>query len=70
MCIEKRTKTMPEKLLTLAMVCARVSLSPSYVRKLIQQGKFPRPSHVFGSRAVRWSESSINDWIEKHCSET
>ncbi len=55
-----------DSLLTLEMVCERVSLSASYIRKLIRAGKFPEASHVFGSRAVRWSESKISEWIENN----
>jgi predicted DNA-binding transcriptional regulator AlpA len=56
---------MAENLMTIAQVCKRVSLSASYLRKRIKLGTFPAPSHRLSTRVVRWSEGSINEWIEK-----
>ncbi|MCP1269503.1 AlpA family phage regulatory protein [Acetobacter cerevisiae] len=40
-------------------------MSSSHVRKRIKLGKFPAATHRLSTRMVRWSESSINEWIEK-----
>ncbi|WP_099348946.1 helix-turn-helix transcriptional regulator [Acetobacter aceti] len=56
---------MAENLLTIAQVCERVSMSASHIRKRIKLGKFPAATHRLSTRMVRWSESSINEWIEK-----
>lgn len=55
---------MCETLLTLKQVCERVSMSPSYVRLLIRNDKFPPASHKISPRTVRWLESTITEWIQ------
>ena len=50
------------KLLRLKDVLDRVGLSKSMIYKLISQDEFPAAIKIF--QASRWSESSIEDWVQ------
>ena len=39
-------------------------LSPSSIYLAVSIDKFPKPMKI-GRRAIGWSESSIEDWIQK-----
>ena len=51
------------KLLRLEAVKDLTGLSRSSIYKFMDDGKFPKKINL-GVRAVAWSESSIQDWIE------
>lgn len=55
----------PERLLILKEVEARVSLRQSYIYELMRRTppEFPAPLKI-SRKAVRWTESSISGWIE------
>ena len=53
---------MPESLLRLREVIARVGLSRSSIYLAISQDRFPRPA-LIGLRAVAWRSSEIENWI-------
>ncbi len=52
-----------EQLLTLKEVCELVAMSPSTVRRRIEDAGFP-PGIMVGPRARRWLRSEIEAWIE------
>ena len=54
---------MPETLLRLNQVMARTGLSRSSIYQRIKSQQFPAQSPI-GARAVAWSESSIEAWIQ------
>ncbi|WP_231869323.1 helix-turn-helix transcriptional regulator [Acetobacter ascendens] len=39
-------------------------MSPSYVRLLIRNDKFPPATHKISPRTVRWLESTVTEWIQ------
>lgn len=43
-------------------VCARVSLSERTVRRLVREGRFPRPVWV-ADRRIGWRDADIDAWI-------
>ena len=53
---------MPNRLLRLSEVRARVPFSKSTLYAKIAAGEFPAPI-ALGVRAVAWSEESIDAWI-------
>ena len=53
---------MPEKILRLPAVKARIGLSRSSIYQLVSQSRFPRPI-ALGSRSVGWLESEVNGWL-------
>ena len=56
----------PDTLLTIADMQQRVSLSRGRIYELMAKHEFPRPVRVNSdvhSRAVRWRESEIDEWI-------
>lgn len=52
---------MPEKLLTLPEVCARICLRKSWIYSAVQRGDFPKPINLT-PRRVAWRESEIEAW--------
>jgi len=54
---------MQPKILRLPEVIKRTGTSRSSIYRLIEQGEFPKSYPIFG-RAVGWSETDINQWIE------
>ncbi|HMP11180.1 AlpA family transcriptional regulator [Hydrogenophaga sp.] len=50
-----------EFFLRLPQVKGRTGASKSLIYQLIREGKFPRPVKI-GTRAVAWTESSIDQW--------
>lgn len=53
---------MPESLLRLKDVQARVPFSRAQLYKLMEEGQFPKPVPI-GLRAIAWRESEISAWI-------
>lgn len=40
-----------------------IGLKKSTIYKLVQDGKFPKPIQLTGSRSVGWISTSIDHWI-------
>ncbi len=55
----------PPRLIRMAEVCQRVTLSQSTIYKLLRADppEFPLPRRI-GGQAVAWIESEIDAWIE------
>jgi len=53
---------MVESILRLPTVKSRTGLSRSTIYLRISEGRFPRPISL-GDRAVGWTASSIDEWI-------
>lgn len=53
---------MPETILRLPAVKARIGLARSSIYQLIAQGRFPRQI-TLGSRSVGWLESEVEGWV-------
>ncbi len=51
-----------DRLLHRAEVEERTGLSRSAIYRLMREEKFPAPIRI-GSRAVRWSQSELNEFI-------
>ena len=60
---------MPNNILRLPFVTARVGLSRSSLYAAIATGTFPKPISL-GSRAVGWLESDIDAWIVRQVEES
>ena len=54
----------PQRFLRLRDVMEITGLSRSSIYSYMQQGRFPH-SVAVGTRAVRWSSSSIYDWVDE-----
>jgi prophage regulatory protein len=52
----------PERLLTIAQVCDRVSFSRMSVYRLMRRGQFPSCIRISPHR-VAWRETEISAWI-------
>jgi len=52
-----------DRLLPLAVVADRTSLSKATLYRMIAAGQFPRPLQV-GPNSVRWRESDLKSWME------
>ena len=50
------------KILRLAAVKEKLSISKATIYRWIQTEEFPAPLHL-GPRAVGWSEASIDKWL-------
>lgn len=53
---------MPETILRLPAVKARIGLARSSIYQLVAQGRFPRQI-ALGSRSVGWLESEVDEWL-------
>ncbi|MEM5419637.1 helix-turn-helix transcriptional regulator [Paraburkholderia ferrariae] len=53
----------PTFFLDLKSVAAAVALSESVVKKLVREGKFPRPRQL-SDRRVAWLVREIEEWAE------
>lgn len=51
------------KLLRLSQVKAITGLSRSSLYQMMNQGSFPRSINI-GSRAIAWTDASIQEWID------
>jgi prophage regulatory protein len=51
------------RLLRIKTVSSLVGLSHSEIYRLMSLDKFPRPIPL-GARAVAWTESSVDEWIQ------
>ena len=56
-------QTSKTKLLPMRKVTELTSLSPSSIRRLSQENKFPQPVQITESR-VAWLEADVAKWIE------
>ena len=54
---------MPDRLITMKQVCEYTTFSETWIRKLVQHGKFHKPKKV-GERAIRFLESEVNEWVQ------
>ena len=61
--------TLPERLLRIHDVSARLGVSRSTIYSMIRAGTFP-PAKLIGRRTAVWRESEINDWIERNVPRT
>ena len=52
-----------DRLLPLAVVADRTSLSKATIYRMLKTGQFPRPLQV-GPNSVRWLESDLKSWME------
>ena len=53
------------RLLTYQQVCSRVEMSPSTLRRHIQQGTFPSPIKPLpGGRMVRFGFEDVQTWLD------
>lgn len=59
----QRGANMPQAILRLPAVKARIGLSRSSIYLLVSKGSFPRPVSL-GARAVGWLESDIEGWLD------
>ena len=53
-----------DRLIRIAEVMDRTSLSRSHIYARIKQGRFPPPIKL-GARCVRWSQAAIDHWMEQ-----
>lgn len=53
---------MPETILRLPAVEARIGLSRSTIYQLVAQRRFPRQI-ALGARSVGWLESEVDQWL-------
>ncbi|MCY4030016.1 MAG: AlpA family phage regulatory protein [Acidobacteria bacterium] len=60
--VQPSADTAMPRLLTLRDVTAATALSRSAVYALMAESRFPKPIRI-GSRAVRWVESEVLDFI-------
>ena len=65
---ERRTEP-PIRLLRMAEVQARTSLSRSTIRRWVARGLFPQPIKL-GECVVGWIEAEIDAWIRERIAET
>lgn len=54
----------PPALMDSKQVCARLSICTSWLHRLVQQGRFPKPIKL-GKRAARWPAEDVDDWIDE-----
>ncbi len=54
---------MTEQILRRPAVEARTGLSRSTIYAMMAEDLFPKPKRI-GKRAVGWTESSIDEWLE------
>ena len=59
----------PTRFLRLGEVLERTGLSRSTIYVRLDQGRFPRPVSL-GSRAVRWVEAEVDEWIAERIAES
>jgi prophage regulatory protein len=57
------------KILRLPEVIQRTGLSKSSIYAFVSEGTFPQ-SISLGARAVGWSESELNSWIEQRIADS
>ena len=60
---------MVESILRLPSVKSRTGLSRSTIYLRIAEGTFPRPISL-GDRAVGWTASSIDEWVNQRIEES
>ena len=65
---KEKVMRMRDRLLRRREVERITGLSNSSIYRLMPQGKFPERVYV-SSKAVRWRESDINDWLDSRPSE-
>lgn len=51
-------------LLPIKEVCKRTSLSPTSIRDLVRQDKFPKPVAIPGARRTAWASDEVDGWID------
>lgn len=56
--------TVPDRLIRLPEVMARVGLRRTAIYQRMREGRFPR-SRSLGPRCTVWVEAEINAWIEQ-----
>lgn len=58
---------MESRILRRPQVQHRTGLSRSTIYAMMKEGRFPRPIRL-SARAVGWTETSINEWLESRIS--
>ena len=58
-----------ERLLRIADVSDATNLAPSTIYKYLKMGRFPRPIKGMPGGATRWTQSSINAWVQERLEE-
>ena len=54
------------KALRLFKVLEKTGLSRSHVYRLIEQNRFPKPTHLT-ERITVWNETEIDEWLAEKC---
>ena len=52
-----------ERLIRMRELKTLVSLGPSTIYRLINEGRFPKPLHPFGNRIAAWRSTDVQQWI-------
>ena len=60
----QHTQYPSDRLLKRQEVEARCGLARTSIYRMMRAGAFPKPLRV-GARAVRWSETEIEQWLSK-----
>jgi len=51
-----------DRFLRMAEVLDKIGFGETTLNELIAGGTFPKPARI-GTRAVRWSENEVDEWI-------
>lgn len=58
-----------DRLLRITDVSDATSLAPSTIYKYLKMNRFPRPIKGMPGGATRWTQSSINAWVQERLEE-
>ncbi|MBX9445660.1 helix-turn-helix transcriptional regulator [Dickeya chrysanthemi] len=56
---------MSEKVIREKAACEKVGINRITLRHMWENGQFPAPFSITGSRAIGWREADIDEWIVK-----
>lgn len=59
----------PRRLLRIREICAKTSLSRSFIFALVARGAFPAPIKL-APRAAVWDEALVDRWIDERAAES
>ena len=57
-----------DRFLRMPEVLDKIGFGESMLNEMINEGSFPKPARI-GSRAVRWSENEVDEWIAARLAE-
>lgn len=65
-------KTRDGQLFSMRGICARFDVSPSWIYKLLADGKFPKPAARIGDtgRLARWTREQLDAWANEQIART